>query len=254
MGRHKRYQDTGQVVSAFFSSVSDAYRHPGVGEASEDGNKSISLLAEEFGVSRLKIRKILITTGDLVYSETGRIQALLVDGMKKQEACDQLHIAISTLNSFLPYERGVYNLAEVSNYAENCRVYRERKEAVRQLQADPSTYNLWRSICLFQGYPFATSGHGTRPGVKFKYTVSASSGAAGKHYAGSDVEGFGNELFIITKTGERREKSISRSSADYALQIALESRIRGEVITGPKKLKIYGASYVFSLFRRFGLV
>ena len=90
--------------------------------------------------------------------------------------------------------------------------------------------------------------------MKFRYAVSALSGAAGKHYAGANVEGFGNELFIITGTGEKREKSISRSSVDYALQIALESRIRGEVITGPKKLKIYGASYVFSLFRRFGLV
>ena len=113
MGRHKRYQDTGQVVSAFFSSVSDAYRHPGVGEASEDGNKSISLLAEEFGVSRLKIRKILITTGDLVYSETERIQKLLASGMEKQEVCESQHMAISTLNSFLPYEKGVYILPRI---------------------------------------------------------------------------------------------------------------------------------------------
>lgn len=90
--------------------------------------------------------------------------------------------------------------------------------------------------------------------MKFRYTVSASSGAAGKHYAGANVEGFRNELFITTGTGEKREKSISRSSVDYALQIALESRIRGEEITGPKKLKIFGASYVFSLFKRFGLV
>ena len=71
----------------------------------------------------------------------------------------------------------------------------------------------------------------------------------GRRYAGENVEGHGNELWII-KNGERAEKSISRSSVDYAFRIALE----GETITGPKQLKIYGSSYVYSLFRRFGLV
>jgi hypothetical protein len=62
------------------------------------------------------------------------------------------------------------------------------------------------------------------------------------------VDGYGNELWIV-QNGEKREKSITRSSVDYALQIALE----GEV-TGPKGLKIYGSSYVYSIFKRFGLV
>ena len=42
-------------------------------------------------------------------------------------------MAIATLNSMLPYEKGVYNLSDVSNAAENCRVYRERKAAVTDL-------------------------------------------------------------------------------------------------------------------------
>lgn len=255
MGRHKKYPDAEKTIATFFATVSDSYNHPGAGEMSQDGHKSQALLAEEFGISRLKVRKILITTGDLTYSETRLIQELLATGMKKSDACEQLNMAISTLNSFLPYDKGVYNLSEVSNYAENSKVYRERKAAVSELHdhlhsSDASVY-LWRCICLFQGYPFVTSGRGDRPGTRFKYEVSQASSGGGHHYQGEQVEGFGNEIFIY-RTGEAvvdGQKSISRSSVDYALQVALEGDVKG-----PKSLKIYGSSYVYSMFKRFGLV
>lgn len=248
MGRHKKYPDAEKTIATFFATVSDSYNHPGAGEMSQDGHKRQALLAEEFGISRLKVRKILITTGDMHYPETVHIQQLLASGMKKTDACEHLNMAISTLNSFLPYDKGVYNLTDVSNYAENSKVYRERKAAVVELQSDPSSYNLWRCVCLFQGYPFITSGRGSRDGVKFKYEISKAGGAGGRKYDGEGMEGYGNELWII-HNGEKREKSISRSSVDYALQIALEGDVKG-----PKQLKIYGASYVYSLFIRFGLV
>lgn len=248
MGRHKKYPDAEAVIRAFYSSVSDAYNHPSAGETNQDGHKSINVLAEEFGVSRLKVRKILITTGDAIYSETKRIQQLLSQGKTKKEVCSQLNIAIATLNSFLPYDKGVYNLTDVSNYAENSKVYRARKGAVQMLQSDPSSVQLWRSVCLFAGYPFTTSGRGSKTGTRFTYEVSPASTGGGRRYAGESVEGYGNELWII-KNGEKAEKSISRSSVDYALQIAQEGNV-----AGPKQLKIYGASYVYSLFRRFGLV
>lgn len=253
MGRYKKYPDAEKVISAFYSSISDAYNHPGAGEASQDGHKSINLLAEEFGISRLKVRKILITTGDVVYPEKKRIQELLSSEKTKGEICTQLGMAISTLNSLLPYDKGVYNLADVSNYAENSKIYRERKAAVEKLHEHlglpDGSVQLWRCVCLFQGYPFVTSGKGSRAGVKFKYEVSKSSSGGGRRYDGQSVEGYGNELWIISASGEKREKSITRSSVDYALKIAREMDV-----TGPKQLKIYGASYVFSLFKRFGLV
>lgn len=247
MGRHKKYPDAEAVIRAFYSSVSDAYNHPSAGERNQDGKKSINLLAEEFGISRLKVRKILITTGDVVYPETKRILQLLAAGMTKKEACSQLNIAIATLNSFLPYDKGVYNLTDISNYAENCKVYRARKGAVADLKSDPTSVQLWRCVCLFAGYPFTTSGRGNRAGTKFTYEVSKPMTGGGRRYAGENVEGFGNEMRII-KNGEKAEKSISRSSVDYALQIALAGNV-----TGSKQLKIYGSSYVYSLFRRFGL-
>ena len=274
MPRPKKYPDAEKTIAAFFSSVSDAYNHPAAGECEhptpatstehsrEEGgaHKTQALLAEEFGISRLKVRKILITTGDLHYPETTRIQRLLKSGKSKKDACAELEIAISTLNSFLPYEKGVYNLTDVSIYAESSRVYRERKEAVANLAYaiqygtfEEQSYQLWKTVVLFAGYPFVTSGRGSRDGVKFKYEVSAPGEKGGRHYDGASVDGFGNELWIV-RAGQRAEKSISRSSVDYALHITLEAKERGESITGPKQLKIYGASYAFALFRRFGLV
>lgn len=257
MGRHKKYPDAENTIAAFYAAVSDSYRHPTSEEVGlENGKKSINLLAEEFGISRLKVRKILITTGDLTYPATHTIQDLLAAGKSKTEICRQLKMAIATLNSFLPYDKGVYNLSDVSNAAENCRIYRERKAAVAELtttaqngREEEQKLALWKAICLFSCYPFQTSGRGSRDGVKFKYSVSPSGDKGGHHYDGADVEGFGNELWII-QNGEQKEKSISRSSVDYALKIVTED----SVVSSPKQLKIYGSSYVWAVFRRFGLI
>ena len=170
--------------------MSDSYRNPTSEEVGDvSGRKKQELLAEEFGISRLKVRKILNTTGDAIYPATKTIQDLLTAGKSKTVICKLLDVAIATLNSFLPYEKGVYNLSDVSNAAENCRVYRERKEAVLALSnavqdgtEEEQKLALWKAICLFSGYPFRTSGRGRREGVKFKYTVSTSSGKGGHHY------------------------------------------------------------------------
>ena len=255
MGRNKKYPDAEKTIATFFATVSDSYNHPGAGEMIQDGHKSQALLAEEFGISRLKVRKILITTGDLTYSETAHIQRLLTAGKTKKQAVEELGMALSTLNSLLPYDKGVYNLADVSNYAGNSKVYRERKSAVSELHdhlhsSDASVY-LWRCVIAFQGYPFVTSGRGDRPGTRFKYEVSQASSGGGHHYQGEQVEDFGNEIFIhrAGEAGVDWQKSISRSSVDYALQVALEGDVKGT-----KSLKIYGSSYVYSMFKRFGLV
>ena len=256
MGRHKKYPDAENTIATFYAAVSDSYRNPTSEEVgAKTDRKSINLLAEEFGISRLKVRKILITTGDVNYPATRTIEELLATGKSKAEICKQLKMAIATLNSMLPYEKGVYNLSDVSNAAENCRVYRERKAAVAELQekiengsVEDQSYVLWKAICLFSGYPFRTSGRGTRAGANFKYEVSKAPGNSGRRYEGENVEGFGNELWII-QNGEKKEKSISRSSVGYALKIVLETEV-----SGPKQLKIYGSSYVWAIFKRFGLI
>ena len=75
----------------------------------------------------------------------------------------------------------------------------------------------------FQGYPLKTS-----KGLSFTYKVK------------------GGELFFT-----RKEKSITRSTVDIAFQKALEL---GEKATGPKKLGVFGASYLYPVFVRLGVI
>ena len=254
MGRQKRYPDAEKSINTFYASVSEAYNHPGANEKSRDGRKPQALLAEEFGISRLKVRKILITTGDVAYPETKRIQELLARGMKKQDVCEHLNMSISTLNSFLPYEKGVYNLADVSIYSESSRIYRERRAVVLALQSNPSPYKLWRCVCLFTGYPFVTSGPGDQAGVRFRYEVRAAGDTDERQYARSDAEGFGDELLIIRIAGGKQEKRIDRGSLEDALKTVLDLRKKGEEITDPEQLNVEGARYIFSMYKRFGVV
>ena len=247
MGRKPKYENPEDTIQSFFNAVSDAFNSPFEGEKGRNGHKKQELLAEEFGISRIKVRKVLITTGDLKYRETAQIQEMLKSGLKMPAVAEKMRISVSSINSLLPYSKGVYGL-DVSAAADRTAIYRARKAALSELKEKMDGLTLWKCVCLFAGYPFTTSGRGKTEGKKFKYSVAEAGGAGGHHYPGVEVEGFGNELFIV-QNGEKREKGISRSSVDYAFKIALEGDVKG-----PKALKIYGSSYVYSLFVRFGLV
>lgn len=252
MPRKPKYSNPDQTIEDFYASVSDAYNSPGEGEQGRDGKKKQELLAEEFGISRIKVRKILITTGDMTYPETRQIQELLELGLKMDQLCGQLQMAPSTVNSLLPYSKGVYGL-DVSAAADRTELYRARKAAVEELKDAAKcgdwSLELWKAICLFAGYPFSTTGRktkdGGKSGIKFKYTVSTTGGSGGRHYNGENIDGFGNEMWI-----DGKEKSISRSTVERAFQTALENEI-----TGPKALNVPGAhSYLYPIFVRFGVI
>lgn len=245
MGRKKKKPDydSQKVMEQLFTAISESYNSPSVDEA-VDGHKKLELVAEEFGITRLKVRKILITTRDYTSADVRRAAELRSAGKSTAQIAAAMHIASCTVTSLLPYEKVVYGLDEISTAAERIRLYRERKKAVEALQADKSSVGLWKAIILFSGYPFTTSGRGSREGVKFKYSVPSQPSNAGKQYSGEVIPGYGNEIIV-----DGREKSITRSSGDYALKIATT-----EQVTGPKQLKVYGSSYIYAIFRRFGLV
>ena len=254
MPRKPKYINPDQTIEDFYASVSDAYNSPGEGEQGRDGKKKQELLAEEFGISRIKVRKILITTGDMTYPETRQIQELLAAGLKMDQLCEQLQMAPSTVNSLLPYSKGVYGL-DVSAAADRTELYRARKGAVEELKdavkCGDWSLELWKAICLFAGYPFSTAGRGGRDGVKFKYSVSATPSNGGRHFNGESVDGYGNEMWIMTGDKEKK-KSISRSTVERAMKTAME--MEGKV-PGPKALNVPGAhSYLYPIFVRFGVV
>lgn len=82
---------------------------------------------------------------------------------------------------------------------------------------------MWDTILLFQSYPFYTA-----KGLKFTYTVK------------------GREIFV-----SRKEKSITRATVELAFQKALSM---GRIVSGPKKLGVFGASYLYPIFIRIGVI
>lgn len=245
MGRKpiKPQYDDERLMQELFNAVSDSYNNPTPDEA-VDGHKKMELVAEEFEISRLKVRKILISTGEYTNAATREAARLRAEGLKTSQIAERMNIAPCTVTSLLPYEKVVYSLSELSVAADRVKRYRMRKAAVEEVISERSSIALWRAIIWFQNYPFRTAGRGEKPGVKFKYTVPEERSTVGQRYDGESILGWGNEIVI-----KGREKSIVRSSVDYALQIALN-----EAVTGPKQLKVYGSSYLFAIFKRFGLV
>lgn len=91
---------------------------------------------------------------------------------------------------------------------------------------DPNEIAVWESIVQFQNIVFTTSGRGSTPGLPFTYVIK------------------GAEMFV-----DRREKSITRATIMKAYHRAVEI---GEV-TGPKQLNVFGASYLFPIFKKIGV-
>lgn len=107
----------------------------------------------------------------------------------------------------------------------------EREKAQKELRYDLEQKNgwerisqeVWDLIVLYEGGTFETM-----RGLEFTYTVK------------------GNEIFF-----SRKEKSVTRSTVDMALKKALEL---GGIVKGPKKLEVFGASYIYPILIRFGII
>ena len=82
----------------------------------------------------------------------------------------------------------------------------EAKEGLEEL--------LWNALIAFEDYPFRTA-----KGLRFHYSIK------------------GNEIYF-----SRKEKSVTRATANIALEKTVELQRKGVVITGPKMLRCFGAS------------
>ena len=85
---------------------------------------------------------------------------------------------------------------------------------------------IWLLLQQHQGETFHTA-----KGLPFTYTIR------------------GGELFV-----NRRRKSITVSTVQRALEKITQIEAAGEVITGPKKIGCYGASYLYPVFLQLGII
>lgn len=254
MGRKQKHPEHKEKATALINELLDEVVAAWIVEK----NPELKTIAEEIELSPAKLRKLLITAGERdkhTYYESPvatQIVRLKNEGKTVTEIEQIMGLSYTSVQGYLPHNR-VYNLDTMSAECERIRTFRKRRRSVEELKThvglpDESLY-LWKCVIAFENYPFKTAGRGGKGGVKFKYTVSRCTGAGGHHYTGEIVTDFGNELWITTG-GEKKQKSISRSTVDLALK-----KTREKEIMGPKALGVPGAgSYLYAMFVRFGLI
>ena len=215
MGRAKKKPeyDQNRIMEQFQNCIVEAYTS-GIADGT---GISLRQVSEEFCITLMKTRKILITAGIYHTENSEQINSMRKRGMNIPEIMKATGLKM------------IYNVDELSLYAERCRMYRKRKQAIEQLQICKGASlecvekYLWSTIEIFSGYSFTTV-----KGLRFRYGVN------------------GNEIQI-----NRKKKSITRSSVKVALKATLE---KNGNINGPKKLGVFGASYLYPMFLRFGLI
>ena len=214
---------------------------------------SLRSVAEELGTTVIRTRKLLITAGYFTSPTASTVQRLKAEGKTIKEIGAALRLKPAAVYGYLPYDNLAYNLPETTSNADRHKRYRATKKLREAIDTDNTvkiSAALWRCVIIFEGYPFSTLGRGARSGVEYTYQVSHTPSAGGQHYDGYSIPGYGNEIWL-TVNGEKKERSISRSSVELGFQKYLEVLEKEGTVSGPKKLGVFGASYLLPLFQRF---
>lgn len=211
--------------------VSDAF---GSYDDREDTvSPGLNAVAAEFGITALKARKLLITAGVYSTALSRRVAKLYAAGMNLEQIMELTGLSRASVHSYLPYTKIPYKLDELSANAERIRLYRERNKKCAEFCAKLSTLarqpakereeELWSLLIDLQGCVFLTA-----KGLKFTYKIK------------------GGEMFV-----SRKSKSITQATVFMAFRKAMEL---GGMVAGPKKLGTFGASYLYPVFVRIGVI
>lgn len=109
---------------------------------------------------------------------------------------------------------------------------RELKELVqREIRGEGNSQALleevlWDALVLLEGKSFETAKH-----LDYSYSIK------------------GYEIFV-----SRKDKSITRSTVNLSLWNAMELQKSGLPVSGPKKLKTFGASYLYPILMELGVI
>lgn len=90
----------------------------------------------------------------------------------------------------------------------------------------PDEEALWSALIAHQDHPFRTAKH-----LEFTYAI------------------VGNEMFV-----SRKDKSITRATVNMAYHAARRIQDKGQTVEGPKMLGTFGASYLYPIFIRLGVI
>ena len=93
-------------------------------------------IALELNLSVSKVIKLLITGGVYDSDICRDINRLYNSGKTVTEIQKELHVSRATVQAYLPYKKGVYNVKECSQNSERIREYRRRKKAKLLIELD----------------------------------------------------------------------------------------------------------------------
>lgn len=136
-----------QIVDAYYQTVDD--RHP-------EGN--LQSVADQYGITRAKVHKILITM-EVIDSPLHRdIMRLKKEGYENEDIAFMLGISTATVNINLPYEKTMYGLETKSRGAVDVENYRKREKifmaGVKRKPTFPELQReLWKKKLEAEGCP-----------------------------------------------------------------------------------------------------
>lgn len=233
MSRQKKnpQYDAERLMKGILEAVGDAYLHPLTGRVDSSGYASLNSLADEFSMTPLKIRKLLITSGLYKCDQSRLVEELRDQGKTLDEIMAHTGLSRASVHSYLPYTKGIYNMRELSAQAERLRRYRDRKHMVERLSAAISEsgsqipYDLfWETLRSFADYPFRTA-----HGEKFSYEM---------------------EDGAICFCGDKRR--ISRNYLDELLLHTIEAK-DNEIMDPLDEMEDLRDGYLHIVFQRIGI-
>lgn len=223
MSKRKPNYNGSRTMQELLTAVCEFYGDL-VDDRKDEDPDHVSLhdVAAEFDITVMKARKLLITGGLYSTSLSRKVQELHDQGLTVAQITEQTGLKCASINSYLPYSNIIYNLPDISIKAERQKQYRVRKRNNTRTDTEKEE-KLWQELIYLQGCLFTTS-----KGLDFTYKIH------------------GGEMFV-----DRKEKSITRSTVmkAYAKVVELDG-----VVKGPKVLGTFGASYLYPIFVKMGLI
>ena len=204
------------AVCAFYGEAEDDR------EDEDRDHVSLHEVADEFGITVMKARKLLITGGLYSTAQSRRVQELHDQGMTAAQIGDETGLKRASINSYLPYSHIVYRLPDISIKAERQKQYRVRKRNKNRSEEE-QVEKLWQELIYLHGCLFTTS-----EGLDFTYTIR------------------GEEMVL-----DREEKRITSATVMKAYKRVVEMK---GAVKGPKAMGTFDASYLYPIFVKMGII
>ena len=144
-------------MQELLTAVCDYYGDP-VDDRKEEDAEHVSLhdVADEFDITVMKARKLLITGGLYSTAISRRVQELHAQGLTVAQITEETGLKRASINSYLPYAHIIYNLPDISIKAERQKQYRIRNGNTARTDAEKEV-KLWQKLIYLQGCLFTTN-------------------------------------------------------------------------------------------------